>query len=291
MELYQRTVNASNKVGSLAIWREFDEGSQAGNRVDIAMFEPEPGVAAKFALHDDDGPHGMHAYRRWVVAGVKEPVASSQNPMRLTLVGARTGEKTVTVTATGQSRVLEGRHFSGLIKLDCSQSPVDHGDSGAPCLSIDDDGNYHMAGIFFAAEDDEDENDGAVGWAFPASVVERALLQSSIFDTDYSIIGILDRLRMQEHVGRMIRGFKQQSTDKDVWLTEAQARLLLAHIPYAFPELADEYAISQQSLCNYRHGNCEETPFPLCAKMNGYRALTDSCLLVTLPLPPLSLRR
>ena len=84
-----------------------------------------------------------------------------------------------------------------------------------------------------------------------ASVFVTALLQSSIFDTDYSIIGILDRLRMQEHVGRMIRGFKQQSTDKDVWLTEAQARLLLAHIPYAFPELADEYAISQQSLIYY----------------------------------------
>ena len=186
-EMYQESVSADKKVGSLPAWNEdkpawvpIVAGQNQDNVADVAMCELEEGegegegddnddgVTAEFAMHDSSDHSGGS---RKIIAGVVEPVEDDENPMQLTMLGAFNGEGTVTVKKVNQSKRVGGRDFTGLTLLDCSQRLAKEGDSGAACLYRVRDNRHKMSCIVFARED----LTGREGWAFPASVAEREL--------------------------------------------------------------------------------------------------------------------
>ncbi|MCY3542781.1 MAG: hypothetical protein OXH22_01865 [Chloroflexi bacterium] len=105
-EMYQGLGNPSDKVGGDLDWEPL---SFTGvNYADVAMCELEDGVAAEFTLHDSP----EHTDRK-IIAGVMEPTKG----MELTLLGARTGEKTATVLDINQDDGdFLGLRFDGLIE-------------------------------------------------------------------------------------------------------------------------------------------------------------------------------
>lgn len=133
---------------------------------DVAMVELESGVDAKFQLHDYFG-----RVNRKILSDAKDPVENDKNPMRLTMLGARRGEGTVTVKRVGWSGELHNVDYAGLTIIDASQRPSEGGDSGSPLLYYDTQRNgYRMSCIAFAKG-----SDGRTVFAFPASVAETAL--------------------------------------------------------------------------------------------------------------------
>ena len=165
-EMYQESVSADKKVGSLPAW---DPDSPAwvpivdggDNVADVAMCELDEGVDAAFALHDDSD-HMSGA--RQVAAGVVEP----REDMELTFLGATSGEATVTVEDVDADETIRGVSFAGITVLDFGQHRNAIGDSGAPYLRQVGPNSYRMSCIHFAGT-------GRIGWAFPASVAEREL--------------------------------------------------------------------------------------------------------------------
>lgn len=162
-EMYQESLGVNKKVGSLLAWVPIVDGQD--NLADVAMCELGEGVEAEFALHD----HPNHSSRA-IIEDVVEPVDDSRNPMNLTMLGASGGEGTVTVKRVKTRVVANGRTFTGVTILDCSQRPVLGGDSGAACLYKVKDGQYQMSCILFGGR-----LYGHQGLAFPASVAQDKL--------------------------------------------------------------------------------------------------------------------
>ena len=181
--IYQWDVNDADKVGQL-----YTESGPDGSRnswvpvvtglrsllqkniADVAALKLSDCVGAEFALHN----HPIHDNRQ-VTPGVIEPRVD----MKLTMLGATSGERTVTVRETDQTRPVWGTWFTGLTILRGSRlldPPSQGGDSGAPCLSQDDAGCYRMCCIAFGEWNVSPLglNIGE-GFAFPASVAEREL--------------------------------------------------------------------------------------------------------------------
>ena len=152
---------ANGKVGQLV--KAAPRSKTSVNTVDIAMCGLEDGVTAEFAFH-----HENHATKTIpIVAGIKEP----HEGMKLRYIGARSGDHIVTVKAIGTAEVQRGYSFSGITHLELSRSGLGGpGDSGAPCLYLDEDGNYRLCCIVYFG--DEDTTDA---WAMPASAAENAL--------------------------------------------------------------------------------------------------------------------
>ncbi len=134
----------------------------------------DDGVTAEFAMHDSSDHSGGS---RKIIAGVVEPVEDDENPMQLTMLGARGGEGTVTVEEVNIAATIpdnqanSDRRFTGLTLLDCSQRLAKRGDSGSACLYRVSDNRYKMSCIVFARKNVS----GSKGWAFPASVAEWEL--------------------------------------------------------------------------------------------------------------------
>ena len=181
--IYQWDVNDADKVGQL-----YTESGPDGSRnswvpvvtglrsllqkniADVAALKLSDCVDAEFALHN----HPIHDNRQ-VTPGVIEPRVD----MKLAMLGATSGERTVTVRETDQTRPVWGTWFTGLTILRGSRlldPPSQGGDSGAPCLSQDDAGCYRMCCIAFGEWNVSPLglNIGE-GFAFPALVAEREL--------------------------------------------------------------------------------------------------------------------
>ncbi len=149
-----------NKVGQIHSSIKVTSGGY--NIADVATCEILSGVDAEFTLHD----HPTHS-QRTVVAGVVDPTEG----MVLTMLGAKSGESTVTVKEINQIKQVDKFEFTGVTILDCSQEPVSHGDSGSPCLFSSSPSHYQMSCILFARHGIDD----SIGYAFPASVAEKLL--------------------------------------------------------------------------------------------------------------------
>ena len=159
-EMYQDFLTSNKRVGTNLVWVPIASGQS--NVADVAMCELGDDVDANFILHD----HPNHGSRK-IIAGVVEPTKG----MELTMLGASTGERPVTVTEVGRDRNLNGRGFTGLVKLNRRGGSIAwDGDSGAPCLFKVREGVYRIACIVFAASVLD-----PIAWAFPASVAEREL--------------------------------------------------------------------------------------------------------------------
>ena len=166
-EMYQESVDASRKVGTLPDWDPDSPAwvplvSGSNNVADVAICELDEGVEAGFTLHD----HPNHTNRR-VIKGVVEPA----KPMSLTMLGAVSGERTVTVEEVNRTKTIGGRDFTGITTLDFGTGGATGGDSGSACLSRVRDGEYRMSCIVFSAS----ILNPRIGSAFPASVAEREL--------------------------------------------------------------------------------------------------------------------
>ena len=177
--IYQFAVSNANKVGQLYTeslpsgsqksWVPVQTGLLQNNTADVAACELLSGVDAKFTLHS----HPNHDERP-IIAGVIEPRVG----MTLTVLGATSGEGTVTVTDTDATRPVNGTRFTGLTILrgDSSSNPARGGDSGAPCLLHVGGGRYRMSCVVFGGWDIGFlESYLGEGFAFPASVAEREL--------------------------------------------------------------------------------------------------------------------
>ena len=116
---------------------------------------------ADFILHD----HPNHSSRK-IIAGTKEPTEG----MTLKMLGAATGEHTVTVQEVGIEEEFGGVDFEGVIKLNSSGATAD-GDSGAPCFYEVREGVYQLACIVFA----NSYFRNTTVYAFPAFVAEEEL--------------------------------------------------------------------------------------------------------------------
>ena len=130
-EMYQGLRTRDNKVGSLPTWDSENPAwlpipTEQGQTLaaDVAMCELEDDVAASFILHD----HPNHSSRK-IIAGTVEPTKG----MTLTMLGAATGEHTVTVKDVSLKDDFGGVDFEGVVRLQSSGATSD-GDSGAPCF-------------------------------------------------------------------------------------------------------------------------------------------------------------
>ncbi len=159
-EMYQDLLTSDKRVGTNLVWVPIASGQS--NVADVAMCELGDGVDANFILHD----HPNHGSRK-IIGDTVEPTEG----MELTMLGASTGERMVTVADVGIARNLNGRDFTGLVKLNRRGGSIAwDGDSGAPCLFKVREGVYRIACIVFAANVLD-----PIAWAFPASVAEREL--------------------------------------------------------------------------------------------------------------------
>ena len=149
------------KVGDTATGRPILSGTK--QIADVAMVELESGVAAKFQLHD----HPIHTNRK-ILSGYVDPVDDDDDPMRLLMLGARTGEGEVNVLRVNQNETIHGIEYAGLTIVESIRHPSAGGDSGAPLLFEVGPNSYRMSCIHFASN-------GNMSWAFPASVAQTAL--------------------------------------------------------------------------------------------------------------------
>ena len=157
---------------------------------DAAMFELESGVQAKFELHDNSGNRIRH-----ILDAVVEPVENEddEDPMQLTMLGARNGEGVVTVLRINQNVSMEGRVYTGMTVVDSSQRTNAPGDSGAPYLFQEGPNRYRMSCIHSFGS-------GNRGWAFPASVAERVLGVKFGHPPPTAVAGAVEEVRPRETV-------------------------------------------------------------------------------------------
>ena len=145
------------------------------NSIDIAALTVKPFQAYGFGVHEHDS-NGNH-HNRPIVQPVWEPQVGDP----LVQIGARSGVQRVTVDRPGARYSYPADSvrytFGNVVRVDRGEdSSIDRGDSGAPLLYEDTDGNYHLCCINFAAERNSDGTvNRDVGYAIPASAVQRAL--------------------------------------------------------------------------------------------------------------------
>ena len=130
---------------------------------------PVKGLDGQFGVHKHEEGSATSHQELPVVKGAYDPVMDET----YYLYGAKSGITQVTVSQVDRTReVKDGLRMRGLTLLDERQSSPrpTSGDSGAPIVVEDTDGNLRIAALYFGGDPDE-----PVGYAYPASVVEREL--------------------------------------------------------------------------------------------------------------------
>ena len=184
--LYQGGTGEDDKVGRLRAgsyiqvhpyhWRD----SPDPNPCDLATVVVEGGVSTGFTIYQHIPGTEDHALRP-IVKGAVEPRVG----MDVTILGSSTGKISARITHTGVSEYiskLEGPNntrvsylFGDVVYLDRTDNPGPGGDSGAPCLWEDEDGNYRMCCILFAGKTTGGDSRHEIGYAYPASVAESLM--------------------------------------------------------------------------------------------------------------------
>ena len=130
---------------------------------------PVTGLDGVFGVHKHEEGSNTNHQSLLVVKGTYDPERNKPYD----LYGAKSGITQVTVSEVGASpEVKEGLTLRGVTLLDESQSsprPAS-GDSGAPIVVEDRDGNLRIVALYFGGDSDEQ-----IGYAYPASVVEEQL--------------------------------------------------------------------------------------------------------------------
>ncbi len=158
--LYQPTRLTANKVGEAPYTSEpFDLANPI--TADMVTFDLLKEVAAKSRLFGSTD--------RYVARGIKEPTKG----MRLTILGATSGEQEVVVEAVGVRGRIEYQEFTGLIQFKAQSADPVPGDSGAPLFWYDAARDaYRLAAIQIGGGRGLGDR---VGYAFRASIAESGL--------------------------------------------------------------------------------------------------------------------
>ncbi len=160
--MFQGRNYATDKVGDGLRYYAVTDGND--NLADVATCDLVDGVTAEFAMHSAPFPHT----ERVVIEGTAEPART----MELTMLGAWSGERTVTVPVLGEPFEVRNRRFTGVFRADGEGPRIVDGDSGAPLLLKVREGVYRMVGVMFASSERGNEQ---LAYAFPASVVEHVM--------------------------------------------------------------------------------------------------------------------
>ena len=181
--VYQWEVNDTDKVGTLYIqnnknsWLPVSPTNDYS--IDLAALLVEDGVLTDFGVHEHGTSNAVHR-KRPIVQPVKEP----ERDLPLTFLGAQSdkGEVSVSVTPTNfrydivRDSGTTTYTFNNCVYLDRRNHRAENGDSGAPVLWEDEDGNYHLCCINFSAGiDSRGSVDRDWGYAIPAKYAEDVL--------------------------------------------------------------------------------------------------------------------
>ena len=176
-----------HRKGTVSAW-----STGGTSTADLAALKVLPGVTADFGVHDPDNPDDDdHDHpKRPIVAPCLDPL----NNMQVTLFGANTGKRRLSILTTipedpfririrksGSSGSILFQHVFPTDKffiMDASEALSAGGDSGSPVLWVDEDGNYRLVGIFFASAirgGRDFSSDRKIGYALPAQLAEQLL--------------------------------------------------------------------------------------------------------------------
>ena len=193
--IYQFDATDANKVGTVYVennknsWLSTDPSDAKTTIADLAaLLVKDAGTDTEISTylgvhsHDSTGAHAL----RPIVQPVKEPEVN----LGLTYIGARAGAGQVTVadpsTPFGYDEQAVDKEtglpitvsfsYSNLVHIDRRTHRGFTGDSGAPLLWEDPDGNYHLCCINFTSGlDENDDKDPNYSYAIRASLAEREL--------------------------------------------------------------------------------------------------------------------
>ena len=180
--LYQGGTAESDKIGTLSSWITVTEDNP-NNPGDLAALLVVDGVAADLGLHRHVDGSNEHEYVP-IVGPVVDPIPE----MEVQIFGATTGISDSRVIATGLRKPQEfdgpdpdsteddtTYYFTDVTTLNRSATPGEPGDSGAPCVWRDDDGNYRLVCIIFGGVNTRTNPKHVTGYAVPASKAEDLL--------------------------------------------------------------------------------------------------------------------
>ena len=155
------------------------------NPGDITLLDVKDGVRTDLGLHVDDGLGGHE--QRPIVFPAVHPVED----MRVQVFGAVTGPGEANINAVDnemQARRITVKisdtkkiyyRFKNTVVLGRAQHPGQKGDSGAPCVWEDEDGNYRLVCILYAGIETRNHEtqklESLTGYAMPARLAESLL--------------------------------------------------------------------------------------------------------------------
>ena len=196
--LYQGGTDASDRIGKTFTYADGTNswlpvvpspltgiGEEHYNPGDITLLDVKNDVATDLGLHVDDGSGG-HEQRPIVFP----PVAPVEN-MTLRVFGATTGPGEARITAVDGPKKARrinvsisdtesiAYRFKNTVVLSRVIHPGQKGDSGAPCVWEDDDGNYRLVCILYGGiatiNLETEEPERLTGYAMPARLAESLL--------------------------------------------------------------------------------------------------------------------
>ena len=181
--VYQWEVNDTDKVGTLYVQNNKNSwlpvSPTNNDSIDLAALLVEDGVLTDFGVHEHGTSNAVHR-KRPIVQPVKEP----EGGLDLTFIGANSGKGEVSVSVPStifrypivKDGVSTRYTFNNVTHLDRRNHRAENGDSGAPVLWEDTDGNYHLCCINFSAGiDSRGSVDRDWGYAIPAKYAEDVL--------------------------------------------------------------------------------------------------------------------
>ena len=196
--LYQGGTGSSDRIGKTFTYTDgtnswlpvvssgkHQDAQEYRNPGDITLLDVKDGVRTDLGLHVDDGLGGHE--QRPIVFPAVHPVED----MRVQVFGAVTGPGEANINAVDnemQARRITVKisdtkkiyyRFKNTVVLGRAQHPGQKGDSGAPCVWEDDDGNYRLVCILYGGiatiNLETEEPERLTGYAMPARLAESLL--------------------------------------------------------------------------------------------------------------------
>ena len=174
------------RIGAWDQWNRLGGTTTA----DLAALKVLPDIDVNFGVHYvDDENDNKHTHRKRPIVA---PSVAPANDMKVVIFGARTGRREATVKVANPTEVFEmvsnlpgtipprrifHYHFprDKYFVIDQSDDESGGGDSGAPIVWIDSDGNYRLVGVHFASRPIAGSSANVEGLAVPALMAESLL--------------------------------------------------------------------------------------------------------------------
>ncbi len=197
--LYQGGTGSSDRIGKTFTYTDganswlpvvssgrHQDGQEYRNPGDIALLDVKNGVTTDFGLHVDDGSGGHE--QRPIVFPPVDPLRNMKvqvfgsvtgpGEARITVADGPNEARRITVVNSETEEKLYYR-FKETVVLSRVPHPGQKGDSGAPCVWEDEDGNYRLVCILYAGIETRNHEtqklESLTGYAMPARLAESLL--------------------------------------------------------------------------------------------------------------------